>query len=121
MTAIAVFLQLLLGGLLTFGFIPPELHVINGFIVFGLAIATLVVSLVSKPPFRPAQRLATAIVVLILIQIALGFVTLNSGSQVLAWVHFAVAMGIYGMAIAGTFMALRWDHMITARNGPDAP
>lgn len=118
LTAIMVFLQLLLGGLLTFNFISPELHIINGFIVFGLAIAALVVSLVSKPSFRPAQRLAAAMVVLILVQIALGFVTLNSGSQALAWVHFTVATGIYGMAIAGTFMAFRWDQITRGRTTP---
>jgi len=110
-TSLVVFLQLLLGGLLTFNFISPELHIINGFIVFGLAVATLVVSLVSKPSFKPVQGIASGMVILILIQIALGFATLNSGNQFLAWVHFAVATGIYGMAVAGTFLAMRWDQM----------
>jgi heme A synthase len=66
------------------------------------------------------NRRATVMVVLILLQIALGFVTLNSGNQALARVHFTVAMGIYGMAVAGTFMALRWDQITRARTAPDA-
>jgi heme A synthase len=112
-TALVVFLQLLLGGLLTFGFIDPTPHIINGFIVFGLAIVTLLLSLVSKPSFRPIQGIASGMVALILVQIVLGFATLSSGNQILAWVHFAVATAIYGMAVAGTFLAMRWDQMTT--------
>jgi hypothetical protein len=112
-TAFVVFLQLLLGGLLTFGFIDPAVHIINGFIVFGLAVASLVLVLISKPVFRPVQGIATGMVVLTLVQISLGFVTLSSGNQVLAWAHFAVGIGIYGMAVAGTFLAMRWNQMST--------
>ncbi len=110
-TAFVVFLQLLLGGLLTFSFIDPAVHIINGFIVFGLAIASLVLALISKPAFRPLQGITTGMVVLILVQIALGFVTLSSGNQFLAWLHFVVGIAIYGMAIAGTFLAMRWNQM----------
>lgn len=104
-------LQLILGGLLTFGFISPEAHIINGFILFFLAIATMVVWLISKPAFRPMQTISAVIVILILIQIALGFVTLNTGSQGLAFVHFMVALAIFGVTLSGAFMALRWDRM----------
>ena len=54
-TAAVVFLQLILGGLLTFNFISPEPHIILGFIVFIIAIATMIVALVSKPAFRPVR------------------------------------------------------------------
>jgi hypothetical protein len=110
-TSAVIFLQLLLGGLLTFDFIAPTIHIITGFIVFILAVATMVVVLVSKPIFRPLRGLSIGLVALIVVQIILGFEALRTSSSVVAWVHFVVAMGIYGMAIAGNFMAMSWDQM----------
>jgi hypothetical protein len=118
-TATVIFLQLLLGGLLTFDFVPVLPHIITGFVVLVLAIGVLVVSLVSKPSFRPMKGFSAGLLILVIVQIALGFATLGSGSQVLAWIHFAVAMGIYGMAVAGTFIAIRWDHI--ARQSTTGP
>ena len=106
-----IFLQLLLGGLLTFDFITPTFHIVTGLAVFVLAIATMVATLVAKPSFRPLRGLSAGLVALIIIQIILGFATLSSKSEVLAWVHFLVAMGIYGMAIAGTFMSTAMTRM----------
>ena len=54
-------------------------------------------------------------VILILVQIILGFATLDSGSPVIAWVHLVNAIAIYGMAIAGTVMTMRWDQMSRER------
>ena len=110
-TGIVIFLQLLLGGLLTFNFITPTFHIITGIIVFVLAIATMVAALISKPSFRPLRGLSAGLVALIAVQGILGFATLSSGSQVLAWIHFLAAMGIYGMAIAGTFMSMAMTRM----------
>lgn len=108
-TTIAVFIQLILGGLLTFSFIDAGVHIVTGLLVFVLAIATLVLSLVSKPKSRPLQATSAAMVVLIVVQIILGFNTLASGSQLVAWLHFVNAMLIYGAAISGTFLAMRLD------------
>jgi heme A synthase len=107
-TSLVVFLQLLLGGLLTFGFIAPTAHIITGFVVFILAIATMILVFV-KPSFSPLRGVSMGMVALIIIQIILGFETLSSGSQILAWVHFAVAMGIYAMSVTGSVMALSWN------------
>jgi len=114
LTGIVVFVQLLLGGLLTFGFISVLPHIITGFAVFILAIATAIVSFVAKPSFRPMKGVAVAMVALILLQIVLGFVALGSGSPALGWLHFVNAMAIYGAAISGTFTAMRWDRMAVA-------
>jgi hypothetical protein len=114
LTGIVVFVQLLLGGLLTFAFITALPHIIVGFAVFILAIATMVVSLVAKPSFRPMKAVSVAMVVLILFQIILGFVALGSGGAAVGWLHFANAMAIYGAAISGTFTAMRWNHMAAA-------
>src|SRR5579872_1962484 len=109
-----IFLQLLLGGLLTFDFISAAPHIILGFVVFILAIATMILAIVSKPVFKPVRNMSIALVVLIIVQILLGFATLSNGSQAIAWVHFIVAMGIYGLAVSGSVIAVRWDQMTKA-------
>jgi hypothetical protein len=110
-TAIVVFIQLALGGLLTFDFINATPHIITGFVVFALAIATMVFAFIGKPRFRPVQMISIGLVVLLLIQIILGFATLSSGSSVVAWIHLVNALAIYGMAVAGTFLAIQWNRM----------
>ena len=110
-TAVTVFLQLLLGGLLTFDFISAGPHIILGFIVFAIAIATMVVALISKPKFRPIQGVSVMMVVLILIQIILGFATLDTGNQAIVWLHLVNALAIYGASISGVFVAMKWDGM----------
>jgi heme A synthase len=113
-------IQLLLGGLLTFGFISAGIHIAVGFILFILAIATMAVWLVSKPSFRPMKVISTVIVVLILLQIILGFATLNTGSQAIAFVHFANALAIFGATLSGTFTAMRWSQQPGSGKNPGA-
>jgi heme A synthase len=109
-------LQLVLGGLLTFGFISAFAHIVVGLVLFGLAIVNMVVWLRSKPVIRPLRAISVVIVLLLLLQIALGFSTLSSGSQVVAFFHFLVALGIFGATLAGTFMAMRFDRMSAGEN-----
>jgi heme A synthase len=105
-TSIAIFIQLLLGGLLTFDFITPMFHIVTGFIVFALAILTMVVALRSKNvQDRSLRMMSTGLVVLIFVQVILGFETLSTGNSLLAWVHLAVALGIYAMSVAGSVMS----------------
>jgi heme A synthase len=111
LTGAALGLQLLLGGFLTFGFISAGAHIVMGFILFILAIATMAAWLVSKPALRPMQVLAVVIVVLLLLQIILGFATLNNGSQAIAFVHFVNALAIFGATISGTFITMRFDRV----------
>jgi len=109
-TSLLVFLQIALGGLLTFSFIEALPHIITGFAGLPFARVALVMAQRLKPPFRPLQGLSVGLVLLIVVQIVLGFTTLNTGNQVVAWVHLLVAMGIYGVVIAGTFMSMRLDY-----------
>ena len=109
-TSLLVFLQIALGGLLTFSFITALPHIITGFIVLAFAIVALVMAQRLKPAFRPLQGLSVGLVLLIVVQIVLGFTTLSTGNQMIAWVHLLVAMAIYGMVIAGTFMSMRLDY-----------
>ena len=110
LTSILVFLQIALGGLLTFSFITALLHIITGFAVLAFAIVTLVMAQTLKPSFRPLEGLSVGLVLLVVVQIILGFTTLSTGNQVIALVHLLVAIGIYGMVIAGTFMSMRLDY-----------
>jgi heme A synthase len=106
-TAVAVFVQLLLGGLLTFNFINPGVHIIIGFAVFVLAIVTMILSLLTKPKIRSLQTTSIVVVLLFIIQIVLGFNTLDTGSQLVAWLHFVNAMAIYGAVTSGVFISTR--------------
>ncbi len=110
-TAIMVFVQIALGGLVTFSFITPEVHIFTGLVVLILAVAAMVMALAAKPPFQPIRGLSVALVVLLMVQIILGFVAMRGGSDIIAWVHLVVAMAIYGMAVSGTLMATRWDQV----------
>lgn len=89
---------------MTFNFIGVLSHIIVGFILFALVIITLIFTFISKPAFRPIQRMTIVLFALVVIQILLGFYTLDSGSQAVAWVHFVNALAIYGLVISGTFM-----------------
>jgi heme A synthase len=120
-TSLFVFVQILLGGLLTFDFVTAAPHIIFGFLVLVLAILAAMVAWTSKPAFRPIRMLSMGLVVLVLVQVVLGFATLGSGSQIVAWLHFVVGMGIYGMSIAGTFMAMRWDTIARSGVPPGGP
>ncbi len=110
-TGILVFLQIALGGLITFDFVSwPVPHIITGFAVLAFAIAILVLALTLKPPFKPLRGLAMGLVSLIVVQIILGFYTLSTDNLAVAWVHLLVAAGIVGMVTAGAFMSMRLDY-----------
>jgi len=103
----AVFVQVALGGLVTFNFIDAGVHIVWGIVLFVLALIAVAAVAMAKPRPRQLMGLAGAQAGLIVVQALLGFITLGSGSQVVAWFHFLVAMGIFGMALSGTFMAMR--------------
>ena len=97
----------MLGGLVTFNFINVGVHIVIGIITLIFAIATMIVVIVSKPRLRSLMIPSIALVLLIVVQIVLGFDTLNTGSQIIAMLHFANAMAIYGVAMSGTFVTSR--------------
>ncbi|MCL4519629.1 MAG: hypothetical protein M1587_10585 [Thaumarchaeota archaeon] len=108
-TAIAIFVQLLLGGLLTFDFINAGVHILMGLVVFVLAIGSAIASLVSKPEQRLLQITSFVMVALIIGQMMLGLDTLDTGNQVIAWIHFVNAIAIYSIALLGAVISLRSD------------
>lgn len=107
---IALFVQLALGGLVTFGFLGTEVHVAFGAILGLLAIATL--AFVVRLPSKPGRLMwiTVGIGVDILLQAMLGFAAMNMG-DVVSWLHFLNALAIYGMTLAATFMAMGASRM----------
>jgi heme A synthase len=110
-TGIVIFIQLALGGLVTFDFLGPIIHAATGVLVLALVVVVLAMAWRSKPAFPPLRGLSAGLVTLVAAQILLGLYDLRTDSQIVAWLHLVVALGIYGMAIAGSFMAMRFDHM----------
>ena len=104
-TSLVVFLQIALGGLLTFSFITALPHIITGFAVLAFAIVTLVMAQTLKPPFRPLQGLSVGLVLLVVVQIILGFTTLSSGNQVIAWVPHEDRLTLIPVAVFAAIVA----------------
>ena len=105
LTALSIVVQIALGGLLTFGFISPEAHIVMGFTVYAVSIATLV--LVFLNSYSPVflKNMTIGMVVLLTMQIFLGFATLATGSNLIAFFHLLLAIAIFGLAISETFVA----------------
>ena len=120
-TGIVLFVQLALGGLVTFGYLDTAIHIVWGVILGVLAIVTL--AFVLRTPSRPKQLvgLTVGIGVDILIQAMLGFAAQNMGNEVVSWIHFLNALAIYGMTLAGTFMAMAAGRMSQAQQTATTP
>ena len=105
LTALSIVVQIALGGLLTFGFISPEAHIVMGFAVYAVSIATLVFVFLNtySPDFL--KNMTIGMVVLLTMQIFLGFATLATGSNLIAFFHLLLAIAIFGLAISETFVA----------------
>jgi heme A synthase len=116
-TSIVIFIQLLLGGLVTFNFIGPDFHIITGILVFVLAVATLIVTL-RMTTFKPLRGISIGLVALIVVQMILGVEALQTSNAVFSWIHFGVAMGIYAMSVAGSIMASISESMAAHRQIP---
>jgi heme A synthase len=111
LTGVVIFLQLLTGGLRIFGFLDEGTHIAAGFITFFLVIITLIAAALTRPRYRPAISISAVLVILVLIQGLLGFDYLNTSDSAVIFVHFTNALIIYGAAISGVFMAMRWSKM----------
>jgi hypothetical protein len=83
-TGIAIFIQLALGGLLTFDFIPVAPHMALGLLVFALAVVTMVLAWRFKPRFTPMRIASAALVPLVVVEAVLGFSMLDADSPLLS-------------------------------------
>lgn len=119
-TAAVVFLQVLIGGLVVLGYIDTGVHVDVGYLTLVLAVVTLSGVGLARPRYKPALAISVLLVLLIVVQGALGFAWLDSKNDGLIAAHFVNAMVIYGLSVAGAFAAVRWGRM-AAEPGPGAP
>ncbi len=107
-TGVAIFIQMALGGLLTFGYIPADLHMAFGVILLLLTILAVLLLIRAPSRFRTVRFMLVGVVLLIVVQGVLGFVTISTGNNLLAWVHLIVAIGIYGMNVSASVMIASW-------------
>jgi len=113
-TGAVLFIQLALGGLVTFGYLDWTVHMGWGIVLGVLAIATLIFVARMPSKSKGLLGLTVGIGVDILIQGLLGFAAQNTGNNAISWVHFLNALAIYGMTLAGTFMAMAASRMAQA-------
>ena len=105
----ALGIQLALGGLVTFNFLDPSVHIVWGIVLGALAVANL--AFVMRMPGRPGPvvMVSIGIGVDILVQALIGFAVLGTSGDLsggIAWVHFLNALAIFAMTLFGTFMAM---------------
>jgi hypothetical protein len=112
----ALGIQLALGGLVTYDFLDPSVHIDWGIILGILAVVNLVYVMRMPGRPRPLVGVSIGIGVDILVQALLGFAVLGTSSNAnlsngLAWVHFLNALAIFAMTLFGVFMAMAGARM----------
>lgn len=110
-TGAVLFVQLALGGLVTFGYLDWSVHMVWGIVLGILAVVTLIFVARMPSKSRRLLGLTVGIGVDILIQGLLGFAAQNTGNSAISWVHFLNALAIYGMTLAGMFMTTAASQM----------
>jgi hypothetical protein len=110
-TGIALGVQVALGGLVTFGFLGPEAHIVWGVILGVLAVVTIAAVARLSPRPRRLFGISVGIGVDVLLQSLIGFAVLGTSSDAplsngIAWVHLLNAFAIFGMSFAGMGMAM---------------
>lgn len=111
LTAIMIFFQLFMGGMVVFGFVPYYVHIITGYVTLGFAASTMAAAMVSKPSFRPVKIQGVLLLAMVVLQGLLGFIILGGANNLLILVHFTNALLIYGLAVSGVSFARRWGAM----------
>jgi len=112
LTGIVVFLQAITGAALSMGFYDFGAHEMSGYLVGILALVSTAVALAVKPKYNALRYASLTLLVLAIMQGALGFAARTSDQLVI--VHFATALIIYGIAIAITFYSFRWGRQPAA-------
>ncbi len=105
LTATVTLVQIALGGLVTFSFIGPLIHIGWGVVVGAIALATSIVALRSRPVDPRVRGVSFGVVAALVVQGILGFATLALTSDALAWVHLVLGVLIYAMALSGMYFA----------------
>lgn len=115
-TGAALGVQVALGGLVTFGFLDPFVHIIWGVVLGVLAIVCLVFVARMSPRPKSLFGITAGIGVDILIQAVIGIGVLATGNSAnlsngIAWVHLLNAFAIFAMTIMALGMAMMAGRM----------
>ena len=115
---IALGIQVALGGLVTYGFLDPSVHIAWGVVLGILAIFALAYVARMSPRPKRLFGLTVGIGVDILVQALIGFAILSTGngatalSNGVAWVHLLNAFAIFAMSMMGSGMAMMAGRMV---------
>ncbi len=115
LTATVILIQIALGGLVTFSFVDPLIHIVWGVVAGVVALVTAVATLRLKPVDSQLRGVAFGVVGGFVVQVVLGFAALNLSSDVLAWVHLVLGVLIYAMALTGMSFAQRREYLSAAQ------
>ena len=116
-TGAALGVQVALGGLVTFGFLDPSVHIVWGVVLGALAIVSLVYVARLSPRPKRLFGLTVGIGVDILLQALIGFAALRTSGALsggIAWIHLLNAFAIFAMSIMGSGMAIAAGRMTAA-------
>jgi heme A synthase len=111
-TGILIVLQVVLGTLISNYSIEPISHEVLGFLVLFMAVATMAVAIFRKPSAKSPMAGSGLLVLLVALQLPLGFAMLESDSSLLLAAHVANTISIMLTAFVGFFMARRLEARI---------
>lgn len=112
-----ILVQIAVGGLVTFNFIGPLVHIVWGAVVFLFAIATVAFTTRSNPTDSGLKGVSAGLVVTLVAQVVLGFSALALGSDILAWAHLILGVLIYAMSLTGMSFAMRQEYTVSRGAG----
>jgi len=115
-TALVIFVQAITGAATVLNFYGFDAHMLTGYVVALLALASTILAFVAKPKYSALRYSSLVLFVLVLIQGGIGFQAQTSDQLVVA--HFVNSLIIFGTSIAITFYAFRWGRMQGAPSMP---
>jgi heme A synthase len=108
-TGILIVLEFLLGALVSGSIIDASYHIVLGLGVLAMAVATMVVAIISKPSSGSLKIASAVLVLLVVIQAPLGFAILDGHSSLLSALHAANAIAIIVTASISIIVARKWE------------
>lgn len=108
-TAIVVFVQSITGAATVLSFLGFDTHMTTGVITGVFVLVSAITAFVVKPKYGALRYSSLVMLILVVLQGALGFSAETSDQLVVA--HFVIALTLFGIAIAMVFYAFRWDRM----------
>ncbi len=108
-TAFVIFIQAITGAATVLDFFGFDTHMTTGVITGVFVLVSAVVAFAVKPKFNALRYSSLVLLVLVVLQGALGFSAETSDQLVV--VHFVIALTLFGIAIATTFYSFRWDRL----------